>query len=131
MTLIYLDGLNGINYHRLMTPFLRLKEEEDLEIHFIENFNDLKEFDLSKVKNLVGSRRFSVSNHKAFKQYLVDNDVKLILDNDDYWKLPKDNPAYEYYKNHQSKERYLSHESVHQQENNRIDQGRSIEKTPQ
>jgi len=29
-----------------MTPFLRLKEEEDLEIHFIENFNDLKEFDL-------------------------------------------------------------------------------------
>ena len=67
MTLIYLDGLNGINYHRLMTPFLRLKEEENLEIHFIENFNDLKEFDLSKVKSLVGSRRFSVSNHKAFK----------------------------------------------------------------
>lgn len=104
MTLIYLDGLNGINYHRLMTPFLRMKEEDGLNIHFIQNFDELKEFDLSKVKNLVGSRRFSVSNHTAFKEYLVANDVKLILDNDDYWKLPKDNPAYNYYKNHQSKD---------------------------
>lgn len=98
ITLIYLDGLSGINYHRLMTPFLRLKEEEGVEIHFFENFNDLKEYDLTKVNNLVGSRRFSVSDHKEFKKYLVDNDVKLILDNDDYWKLPKDNPAYQVYK---------------------------------
>ena len=98
ITLIYLDGLSGINYHRLMTPFLRLKEEEGVEIHFFENFNDLKEYDLTKVKNLVGSRRFSVSDHKGFKKYLADNDVKLILDNDDYWKLPKDNPAYQIYK---------------------------------
>jgi len=98
MTLIYLDGLSGINYHRLMTPFLRLKEEENLEVHFFQNFNDLKEFDLTKVKNLVGSRRFSVSDHKAFKKFLVENDVKLILDNDDYWILPKDNPAHEHYK---------------------------------
>jgi glycosyltransferase involved in cell wall biosynthesis len=99
MTLIYLDGLNGINYHRLMTPFLRLKAEEGLEIHFFEDFNELKDWDLSKVKNLVVSRRCSVSNHKEFKKYLVDNDIKLILDNDDYWNLPKHNPAHDYYKN--------------------------------
>lgn len=98
MTLIYLDGLNGINYHRLMTPFLRIKEEENIEVHFFDNFNDLKDFDLSKVKNLVSSRRFSVSDHDAFKSFLVDNDIKLILDNDDYWILPKDNPAYKDYK---------------------------------
>jgi len=104
ITLIYLDGLNGINYHRLMTPFIRMKEEDGLDVHFIDNFDELKEFDLSKVKNLVGSRRFSVSNHKAFKNYLVKNDVKLILDNDDYWKLPRDNPAYEFYKKKQSKD---------------------------
>lgn len=97
MTLIYLDGLSGINYHRLMTPFLRIKEEENIEVHFFQNFNDLKEFDLTKVKNLVGSRRFSVSDHDAFKSFLVDNDIKLILDNDDYWILPKDNPAREHY----------------------------------
>lgn len=98
ITLIYLDGLSGINYHRLMTPFLRLKEEEGVNIHFFQNFNDLKDMDLSKVGQLIGSRRFSVSDHKGFKKYLADNDVKVILDNDDYWKLPKDNPAFEHYK---------------------------------
>lgn len=98
MTLIYLDGLNGINYHRLMTPFLRLKEEEGLQIHFFEDFNEMKEWDLSQIKNLVVSRRCSVSDHKEFKKFLKNNDIKLILDNDDYWNLPKDNPAYEHYK---------------------------------
>ena len=81
-----------------MTPFLRLKHDQGLNIHFIQNFNDLKEFDLTKVKNLVTTRRVSVSNHQAFKKFLKDNDVKLILDNDDYWILPSDNPAKEWYK---------------------------------
>jgi len=98
ITLIYLDSLSGINYHRIMTPFLRLKHDQGLNIHFIQNFNDLKEFDLTKVKNLVTTRRVSVSNHQAFKKFLKDNDVKLILDNDDYWILPSDNPAKEWYK---------------------------------
>jgi len=98
ITLIYLDSLSGINYHRVMTPFLRLKHDQGLNIHFIQNFNDLKEFDLTKVKNLVTTRRVSVSNHQAFKKFLKDNDVKLILDNDDYWILPSDNPAKEWYK---------------------------------
>jgi glycosyltransferase involved in cell wall biosynthesis len=97
MTLIFLDGLNGINYHRLMTPFLRMQAEENLNIHFFQSYNELKEFDMSKVKNLITSRRCTVSNHKAFKKFLVDNNVKLILDNDDFWQLPKDNPARSYY----------------------------------
>ena len=70
MTLIYLDGLNGINYHRLMTPFLRMKEEHGINIHFFENFNELKDWDLSIVDNLIVSRRCSVSNHKEFKKFL-------------------------------------------------------------
>lgn len=97
MTVIYLDGLNGINYHRLMTPFLRLKEEDGVNIHFFENFNEMKDWDLSAVKNLVVSRRCSVSNHRAFKSFLVKNNIKLILDNDDYWELAKDNPARKFY----------------------------------
>lgn len=97
MTLIYLDGLNGINYHRLMTPFLRMKAENNLKIHFFENFNQLKDWDLSTVKNLVVSRRCSVSDHKEFKAFLDKHNVRLILDNDDYWDLAKDNPAKKYY----------------------------------
>ena len=97
MTLIYLDGLNGINYHRLMTPFLRMKEEHGINIHFFENFNELKDWDLSIVDNLIVSRRCSVSSHKEFKKFLNKHDIKLILDNDDFWELPEDNPAKKFY----------------------------------
>lgn len=103
MTLIYLDGLNGINYHRLMTPFLRLKEEHGINIHFFENFNELKEWDLSIVDNLIVSRRCSVSNHKEFKKFLKKHDIKLILDNDDFWELPEDNPAKKFYEKVEAK----------------------------
>ena len=103
MTIIYLDGLNGINYHRLMTPFLRMREDNGINIHFFENFNDMKEWDLSLVDNLVVSRRCSVSNHKEFKAFLKKNNIKLILDNDDYWELANDNPAKKFYEKVESK----------------------------
>ncbi len=103
MTLIYLDGLSGINYHRILTPFIRMKEEKGLNTHYFENFNQLKEWDLSKVKNLVISRRCSVSDHKEFKKFLKKNNIKLILDNDDFWELPKSNPARKHYENVEKK----------------------------
>ena len=99
MTLIYLDALSGINYHRILTPFIRMKEEKGLNTHYFDNFNQLKEWDLSKVNNLVISRRCSVSNHKEFKKFLNKNNIKLILDNDDFWELPKSNPARKHYEN--------------------------------
>ena len=68
-----------------------------------ENFNQLKEWDLSKVKNLVISRRCSVSDHKEFKKFLKKNNIKLILDNDDFWELPKSNPARKHYENVEKK----------------------------
>jgi glycosyltransferase involved in cell wall biosynthesis len=104
ITLIFLDGLNGINYHRLMTPFLRLKAEEGINIHFFSSFDELKEFDMTKVGSVVVSRRCTVSNYRSFKRWLKGYKVKLILDNDDYWELPDDNPAKEVYK------KQISHE---------------------
>jgi glycosyltransferase involved in cell wall biosynthesis len=104
ITLIFLDGLNGINYHRLMTPFLRLKAEEGINIHFFASFDELKEFDMTQVSSVVVSRRCTVSNYNAFKRWLKRYKVKLILDNDDFWELPDDNPAKEFYKKQVSRE---------------------------
>ena len=102
-TLVYLDGLSGINYHRLMTPFIRLKAESGVPVHFFQNLDDMKQWDLSNIDNLVVSRRCAVSDYAEFKKYLKSNNVKLILDNDDYWELAKDNPAYKFYKKIESK----------------------------
>lgn len=87
-----------------MTPFLRLKAEEGVNIHFFSSFDELKQFDMTKVGTVVVSRRCTVSNYAEFKKWLKKYKVKLILDNDDFWELPDDNPAQEIYKRQVSRE---------------------------
>lgn len=87
-----------------MTPFLRLKAEEGVNIHFFSSFDELKQFDMTKVGSVVVSRRCTVSNYAEFKKWLKKYKVKLILDNDDFWELPDDNPAQEIYKRQVSRE---------------------------
>lgn len=87
-----------------MTPFLRLKAEEGVNIHFFSSFDELKQFDMTKVGSVVVSRRCTVSNYAEFKKWLKKYKVKLILDNDDFWELPDDNPAQEIYKKQVSRE---------------------------
>ena len=98
IVLVFLDAIQGVNYHRLQVPFLRLMND-GMRVHFFTDFDELKEFNMEVVSHLVVSRRCTVTNYKAFREWLTANDVKLVLDNDDYWDLPKHNPAYETYKN--------------------------------
>lgn len=95
--LVFLDAIQGVNYHRLQIPFLRLMSD-GMRVHFFTDFDELKEFNMDVVSHLVVSRRATVTNYKAFREWLTANDVKLVLDNDDYWDLPKHNPAYQTYK---------------------------------
>jgi len=97
ITVVHLDGLSGINYHRLIVPLLRLKETHGVQLMFIEQLTQLKDIDLDKVDNLLVSRKLSVTDHKQFRKMLDEHGVRLILDNDDYWKLNKDNPAWQLY----------------------------------
>jgi hypothetical protein len=97
ITVVHLDGLSGINYHRLIVPLLRLKETHGVNLHFIQSLNELKDMNLDKIDNLLVSRKLSVTNHKEFKKMLVNKGIRLILDNDDYWKLNQDNPAWSLY----------------------------------
>ena len=81
ITVVHLDGLSGINYHRLIVPLLRLKETHGVQLMFIEQLTQLKDIDLDKVDNLLVSRKLSVTNHKEFRKMLDDHGVRLILDN--------------------------------------------------
>jgi glycosyltransferase involved in cell wall biosynthesis len=92
ITLVHIDGLSGINYHRLIVPLRRLANQ-GVNIHWIESLNELKDINLDVVTSLIISRKASVTNHKKFSQMLKSHGVKLILDNDDYWDLNNGNPA--------------------------------------
>lgn len=103
MNLIHVDDLNGVNYHRLIAPFKRMMETTDKQFYWFSSLEELKGFDLSIVDNLVISRKLAISNFKAFRDMMDKNEVKVILDNDDYWELELDNPAYSVYKHYMAK----------------------------
>jgi len=92
ITLVHIDGLNGINYHRLIVPLRRL-QAQGVNLHWIQNLEELKTINLDAVTSLIISRKASVTNHQKFSQMLKANGIKLILDNDDYWSLNPENPA--------------------------------------
>jgi len=97
MTVVHIDSLGGINYHRLIVPLMRLKAQGFDDLFFIKSLSELKDMKLDRVDNLLISRKLSVTNHKEFRKMLDQNGITLILDNDDYWKLNPDNPAYALY----------------------------------
>lgn len=94
MILIHVDDLNGINYHRLIAPFTRLMETTDLRFYWFAKLEELKLYDLDIVSHIIISRKLAITNYKAFRDMLDKYEIKLILDNDDFWELSVDNPAY-------------------------------------
>ena len=102
MLLIYVDGLHGINYHRLITPLRRL--EDDIQMFWIDSLNKLSDIELDKVDYLIVSRKISVADYDIFRKILNKYNIKLVLDNDDFWELEKHNQANELYF------KYLAHD---------------------
>ena len=93
MVIIHIDEAWGVNYHRLITPFMLIERKYGIPMYWIEMLTELKNIHLDKVDTLVVSRKLSVTNHFEFKKMLVNNGIKLILDLDDYWELNEGNPA--------------------------------------
>lgn len=93
MTIIFLDGLHGVNYHRLIVPFLRLIEQGH-NVHLISDPFEVLDYDLTHVKNYVVSRTIyaKIKGAEVFAKRLKDAGVKIIVDLDDYWKVDHDHP---------------------------------------
>ena len=92
ITVVHIDGLSGINYHRLIVPLRRL-QAQGVNLHWVQSLSDLKDMNLDLVDNLIVSRKASVNNHREFSRMLKKHGIRLILDNDDYWVLNPENPA--------------------------------------
>ncbi len=101
--LVFLEGIYGVTYHRLLTPFMKMMNG-GAPIHFFKDFDELKEFDPEEISHIVVSRACTVTNYQSFSAWLKANDIKLVVDLDDYWELNKDNPSYNLYKQYKSVE---------------------------
>lgn len=100
MTIIFVEALHGINYHRLIVPFLRMQEQGQVNLHVVSDAFELLDYDLTHVDNFVVSRTLyaKMEGAEIFVQRLKENDVKFIVDLDDYWKVERDNPAFKLFR---------------------------------
>ena len=96
MTIIFIETLHGVNYHRLLVPFLRMKDKGQINLHVVSDPFELLDFNLEHVDNFVVSRTLyaKIEGVKLFRQRLKEAGVKLIVDLDDYWEVRKSNPIY-------------------------------------
>lgn len=106
MILALVNALDGINYHRILSPYAELKEQHD--IHFFMNADD-KEKGYQSVLHFETSE-FSKFSHVLFNRIISPhgwnkeviakiraNGCKIVMDIDDNWQLPKGHYLYEQY----------------------------------
>lgn len=87
----------GVDYHRLIKPLTRLHIDQGVEVmkaQDIENkgIPELKDFDL------VVFNRYLYKNHYDILEYLAKYNIPYVVDIDDFWKLPKHHPAFDFYR---------------------------------
>lgn len=96
---VFMNGENGVTYHRLYTPYTKLQEmyPNDIEVSFWnfekneEEFNDLHNYNYFVFSRLCNPKML------AWIRYNCDN-TKIICDMDDYWVLDSTHPLYQSYK---------------------------------
>jgi len=93
------NGLNGVDFHRLYTPFARLQQTHGVGIFLNDKQDTYGAIDWSDVDVCIFNRWMGDKQYNLWEE-LKANNVKVILDLDDYWVLPKHNSVYKAYKWH-------------------------------
>lgn len=87
----------GVDYHRLIKPLMRLHIDEGVDVNKAQDIDDKGIPDLTPY-DLVTFNRYLYKQHYDVLEYLAKHNIPYVIDIDDYWKLPKYHPAFEYYR---------------------------------
>ena len=91
--LILTDGINGVVYHRLFTPHLRMQIDGHADVSVCQSPEEWLTLDYSQFDVVVFSRWLGAKHYDVLKK-IADSGTPYVVDIDDYWVLPKYNPAY-------------------------------------
>lgn len=91
--LILTDGMNGVVYHRIYTPHLRMQLDGQATIDVCQSQEEWLTIDLAPYDVVVFSRWLGKYHYDVLKR-IADAGKPYVIDIDDYWVLPKYNPAY-------------------------------------
>lgn len=91
--LILTDGMNGVVYHRMYTPHLRMQLDGEADISVCQSQEEWLTLDYSPFDVIVFSRWLGKHHYDVLKK-VADAGKPYVIDVDDHWVLPKYNPAY-------------------------------------
>ena len=93
-----MDKGGGVSFHRLFTPFADLQSTyPDVTVDVSQERDEWIDIDFEKYDVCVFSRWMGNYHYNLIEKLKLSN-CKIWVDNDDYWVLPKWNPAYKAYK---------------------------------
>ena len=95
--LILTDGINGVVYHRLFTPHLRMQIDGHAEVSVCQSPEEWLTLDYRAFDVIIFSRWLGAKHYDVLKK-IADSGTPYVVDIDDYWVLPKYNPAYPAYR---------------------------------
>jgi hypothetical protein len=90
--LVLIDSLGAVEYHRLAMPFAYIKEF--LKVDFAIHEKEINQVDFTNYDTVVISR-YLTNMDLVYKIKALG--IRLIVDVDDYWNVPRYNPAYKIY----------------------------------
>ena len=91
--LILTDGINGVVYHRLFTPHLRMQLDGQADVSVCQSQEEWLTLDYTQFDVIIFSRWLGAKHYDVLKK-IADSGTPYVVDIDDYWVLPKYNPAY-------------------------------------
>jgi glycosyltransferase involved in cell wall biosynthesis len=91
--LILTDGMNGVVYHRLFTPHLRMQIDGQADVSVCQSQEEWLTLDYTQFDVIIFSRWLGARHYDVLKK-IADSGTPYVVDIDDYWVLPKYNPAY-------------------------------------
>ena len=90
-----MDGMSAVTYHRLAMPFALIREQDIVDVKFAITKPEIEAVDVKEYDVIVLSR-YLRHNPKLITD-AKKHGVKIVVDNDDHWVLPKQNPAFKTY----------------------------------
>ena len=89
--------MNGVAFHRLYTPFARLQVDHGVTVDVSQSQDEWASLEYEKYDVIIFNRWLGRLQYNILP-ILAKKKIPFILDLDDYWVIPKHNPAYKFYK---------------------------------
>lgn len=91
------DGMNGVSFHRLYTPLARLQVDYGVTVDVSQKAKEWADLEFEKYDVVVFNRWLGGLQYNILP-ILAKKKIPFVVDVDDYWVVPKYNPAHKFYR---------------------------------